>query len=93
MLKRELANIDKMFDSYANIQSVHEKKYSDEEKMAFYLNFFNIRLMHQMFFGTVMGRKMPPGDRKEWRKWMKENEFRLFGVEMSLWDLEISVIR
>jgi len=74
--------------------SVHSKNYSDEEKLSFYLNFFNLKLLHELLFKRlVSGNKSFPKNSKKWMEFLTSVKFRLFGLNLDLWELDSCIIR
>lgn len=77
-----------------NEKSVHLKNYTDEEKISFYLNYFNLKLLHEILFNRLTNEnKIFPKNSKEWMEFLSSVKFRLFGVNLDLWELDSTVIR
>ena len=92
--KYNLKQIDEVFAKMQNEMSVHLKNYSDEEKLSFYLNYFNLKLLHEMLFNRLVHEnKFFPKNSKEWMEFLASVKFRLFGVNLDLWELDSSIIR
>jgi hypothetical protein len=92
--KYNLKQIDEVFSSMENETSVHHKDYSDDEKLCFYLNFFNLKLLHEMLFNRLTNEsKTFPKNSKEWMEFLSSVKFRLFGLNLNLWEFDSTIIR
>lgn len=91
--KIELNLIEEMFKKLAIEEKVHKEKYKDEEKIIFYLNFFNLKILHEVFFSYYIKNKKLPKNNNEWRIFLNKISFKLFGLDLNLWNFEISIIR
>ena len=92
--KYNIKQIDEVFAHMENEMSVHLKNYSDEEKLSFYLNFFNLKLLHEILFNRLTNEnKAFPKNSKEWMEFLSSIKFRLFGVNLDLWEFDSTIIR
>lgn len=92
--KHNLKQIDEVFCSMENDTTVHFKEYSDEDKLCFYLNFFNLKLLHEMLFYHLTNEtKAFPKNSREWMEFLSSVKFRLFGLNLNLWEFDSTIIR
>lgn len=74
--------------------TVHSRVYTDNEKLCFYINFFNLKLMNELFFNHLSEeKKIFPQKSDDWIQFLSSVRFRLFGYELNLIDLDFSIIR
>lgn len=65
-------------------------QYSDDEKLCFCLNYYNFKLLHQLFFRESSF----PKEYCQWRQFVGQTKFIVFGYpEMPLFFLDQAVIR
>lgn len=92
--RSDIKNIEEVFLQLSELTSVHNKMYSDSEKLIFALNFFNLKLIHQLLFHFLVEENhFFPSSPYQWLDFCEKLKFKLFGIDMSLLDLDISVIR
>lgn len=92
--KYNLKQIDDVFSKLSKDLTVHTKPYSDEEKLCFYLNFFNLKLLHEMLFNRLTNEmKTFPKTSKEWIEFLSSIDFGLFGMKLNLWEFDSIIIR
>ena len=85
-----LVETDKFFKKLENPSLIqNQQQYSDDEKLCFCVNFFNLQLLHQILFKEKF-----PKCYTEWRGLINKIKFVLFGYKKkSLFWLDRVVIR
>ena len=92
--KSDIKTLEDVFLSLEKMITVHEINYSDSEKLIFSINFFNLKLIHHLLFHYLIDEnKEFPSSPYNWLDFCEKLKFKLFGVDFSLLDLDISVIR
>ena len=92
--KSDIKNLEEVFLNLQDLTSVHKKHYTDNEKLIFSINFFNLKLIHYLFFHFLIDPTQDfPSSPYHWLDFCEKLKFKLFGLDFSLLDLDISVIR
>lgn len=92
--KSDIRHIEEVFSQLESPNNVHKRPFTDYEKLLFAINFFNLRLLHSLLFQFLPEEGNAfPGSPYNWLDFCEKLRFKLFGLEFSLLDLDISVIR
>lgn len=90
----DVKNLEEVFLQLADLSSVHHKDYQDNEKLVFFINFFNLKLLHHLLFHHLCEENQEfPASPYHWLDFCEKLRFKLFGLDFSLLDMDISVIR
>ena len=94
--KEELHTIKELEQVFFDLEAenhIHEKNYNDNSKLSFYINYFNLKIMHELFFRRLAEGRVFPPKLDDWIKFLSNVEFKLFGIQINLMDLYFSIIR
>ena len=85
-----LSETDQYFKKLENPTIIQNQHYSDDEKLCFHLNYFNLKLLHHILFKESRF----PKSYSEWKEFIVNTKFILFGYrQRSLFWLDQVVIR
>ena len=92
--KSDIKNVEEVFTQLEKPNNVHKRPYGDNEKLLFAINFFNLKLIHYLLFHFLIDENNAfPNSPYQWLDFCEKLKFKLLGLEFSLLDLDISVIR
>jgi len=92
--KFDIKNMEEVFSQLENPTNVHKRLFTDNEKLVFAINFFNLKLIHYLLFHFLIDENnVFPASPYHWLDFCEKLKFKLLGLEFSLLDLDISVIR
>ena len=91
----EIKAIDDVFKLLEHNTKVHSKNYSDDAKLCFYLNYFNLRFLHELLFKFLIDEKNSfPTNINKWLDFFnKYGKITLLGEKFTLLEFDLMVIR
>ena len=95
ILKNHLETLNIFENFFTKIEKMDPiRSFYDQEKLCFYINFFNFILLYKLFFQYIAKKdNLFPYTPQKWIKFLDETKFIIFKEKYSLLTFEVSVIR